>query len=379
MYKIVKIVGRLKLTIAKLVLSAAVICLVLGGRGQAAVESAMPVTASSQNPEPSEQQKSKVLRGIGQDWILVGLTQYNRGLYHQAEESFLNAAEFQEYLTAEENKQLKEHLGQTRNAATEKQAVLERVKIANDLLSQGQPIKARAYYEQVRNSPYLTDQQRSQIADEIQNVDENFDKQMKEITKLYNRSVELYRTGEFEKAREGFADVARYGQYVAPEGRSAEDYLLQIDNILTERFKQRSSAESTPPPVSQSAVPPAQKPQNSGPAALAISNQPAQSDQQRAAEVAAISEPAPAQPEPDVEARAKILRTYTKAVVEDTVAQVQKHIVRRDFDKAIDSVRNATGVVSKNRSFIGDKLFAKYSILLKQLTDKIIEAQKAPQ
>lgn len=358
----------LKLTIVKHFLPAMIIGFSLGGLSQAAAEPTVP-TAPQQSPEITEQEKSKVLRGIAQDWILVGMTQYKRGLYKQAKKSFLNAAEFQDYLTAEDRKQLEEHLDNTRRAGVEKQEVLERINTANDLLSQGQPIKARAYYEQVRNSPFLTMQQRSQIADEIQKVDENFDKQMKEITELYNHSVQLYRAGEFEKARDGFVEVARYGHYVAPEGRSAEDYLLQIDNILTERFRQRAAAESVLPPDSQNAVPPAKKTEDA--------RQPAQNTEQQTAEVTAAAEPSPAQPKPDIAAKAKIIRTYTKAVVEDTVIQVQRHITQQDFEKALDSVRKAARVVSDNRFFIGDKLFSEYSILLKQLTNKIIEAQKS--
>ncbi|MFH1371217.1 MAG: hypothetical protein ABII09_08040 [Planctomycetota bacterium] len=369
--------GRLKHTTVQIVLLAAVFCLACDELCQAAVEPSRP-TASEPNLGQPEQQKSKVLREVAQDWILVGITQYKRGLYEQAEESFLTAGGFQEYLTAEEHKQLEEHLNNTRQAAVERRAVLENIKTANDLLNQGQPIKARAYYEKLRSSPFLTEQERSQIAGEIQKVDENFDKQMKEITSLYSHSVELYRAGEMEKAREGFAEVARYGQYVAPEGRSAEDYLLQIDSILTERFKRPSPVESLVPPALTVAIPQAEKPLIKKPSASPRGGQQTQSSQEQAAEVAAVAEPTPAQHEPAFEARTKILRTYTKAVIEDTIVQVQRYTIRREFDKAIDAVRKATDVVKENRSFIGEESFAKYSILLKQLVDRIVEARKSP-
>jgi len=336
-------VGRLKLAIVQTVLLIAAFC-----------------PAAEPNTIQPEQQKSTVLRGVALDWILVGKAQYKRGLYDKAEESFLAARAFQEYLTAEEHKQLEENLDNTRRATVEKQAVIEQIKIANDLLDQGQPVKARAHYEKVRNNPYLTEQQRKQIAGEIQKADVALDKQMKEITALYNRSVEFYRAGDLEKAREGFAEVARYGLLIAPEGRSAEDYLVQIDSILTERLKSPSPAVSVLSPVSPTIKPPIERQ--------------AQSVQEQTAEVTAIAEPAA---ESALDARTKILRTYTKAVVEDTVAQVQRHVIRRDFDKAIDAVRKATDIVGENRSFIGEKAFAQYSVLLKQLVDRIIEARKA--
>lgn len=368
--------GRLKFATVQVVLLAAVFCLALGWLCRAAAE---PIQqgASEPNLGQSEQQKSKVLREVAKDWIQVGITQYKRGLYEQAKESFLIAGGLQEYLTPEEHKQLEEHLQNTRRAAVERQAVLEQIKTANDLLNQGQPIKARAYYEKVRNSPHLTEQQRRQIAREIQKVDTNFDKQMKEITVLYNRSVELYRAGELEKARDGFAEVARYGQYVAPEGRSAEDYLIQIDSILSERLKSPSPVETLAPPALPVIVPPAEKKENSKPSASLRGEQQVQSVQEQAAEVAAIAEPTPTQAELALEAKKKIIRTYTKAVVDEASNQVQRYISRRDFDKAIDAVRKATYVVRENRSVIGDELFAQYSIQLKQLVDRIIEAQKS--
>ncbi len=353
-------VSWLKFAIVQLVLLAAAFSI--------AAEPARPDSSEPNLGQP-EQQKPKVLREVAQNWILVGIAQYKRGLYEQAEESFLNARGLQEYLTAEEHKQLEEHLEKTHQAVVEKQDVLEHIKTANDLLNQGQPIKARAYYEKVRNSPYLTEQQRSQIDHEIQKVDASFDKQMEEITELYNHSVELYRAGRLDRAREGFAEVTRHGLLIAPEGRSAEDYLIQIDSILTERLKHPSPVESVPPPALPIAVPPAEKPENG--------KQRIQSAQEQVAEVAAIAEPTPTQPEPALDARTKILRTYTKAVVEDAIARVQRHIIRRDFDKAIDVVRNATDVVRENRSFLGDELFAQYSILLKQLVDRIIDNQKS--
>jgi tetratricopeptide (TPR) repeat protein len=369
-------VGRLKFATVQTVLLAAAFCITCGGLCRAA---AGPARSDSSEPNlgQSEQDKTTVLREVALDWILVGAAQCKRGLYEQAEESFLIARGFQEYLTAEEHKQLEEQLDNAHRAAVEKQAVLGHIKAANYLLNQGRPVKARAHYEKVRNSPYLTEQQRKQIAGEIQKVDVTLDKQMKEITELYNRSVELYRAGQLDKAREGFAEVARYGLLVAPEGRSAEDYLVQIDSILTERLKSPSPAQSVPPPVLPIAVPPAKKREDSKPSASPRGEQREQSVQEEAAEVEAVAEPAPAKAEPALDARTKILRTYTKAVVEDTIAQVQRYTIRREFDKAIDAVRKATDIVKKNRSFIGEGSFAQYSVLLKQLVDRIIEARKS--
>jgi hypothetical protein len=358
----------------------------------------------------SEKEKTAVSRETAQDWIQVGISQSKKGLYEQAEKSFLAAREYQEYLTAEEQNQLEKHIAEANQAVVERQPVLEHIKKARELLSQGQPVKARAHYEKVRKSPYLTEQERKQIDQEIKNVDSNCDKQRNEITEIYNRSVQLYRAGEIEKAREGFVEVARYGLLVVPPGQTAEDYLIQIDSILTEQLKGTSDANASLPSVTT------QKPKTKNvnqptlpedevvllkpgpdkpPVKKQVDREPeANQMQEETTDVTAAAEP-PAQtetssadaqgvaPERKVEtaankdARVKIVSTYTKAVVEDAAAKVEYHISRGELDKAVAAVRTAAQTVRENRSLIGDELFAQYSVRLKQLADRIVKVRKA--
>ena len=362
----------------------------------------------------SEKEKTAVSRETVQDWIQVGISQSKKGLYEQAEKSFLAAWEYQEYLTAEEHKQLEGHIANAHQAVLERQPVLEHIKKARELLIQGQPVKARAHYEKVRKSPYLTEQERKQINQEIKNVDDNLDKQRKEITEIYNRSVRLYRAGEMEKAREGFVEVARYGLLVVPQGQTAEDYLIQIDSILTEQLKGTSDANASLPSVTT--LPAREEPKiknvnqptlpevevvllKPGPDKPPVEKQgdrkpEANQMQEETTDVTAVAEP-PAQTEtppidargvapeskvetvPDKDARVKIVRTYTKAVVEDAAAKVEYHISRGELDKAVAAVRTATQTVKENRFLIGDELFAQYSVRLKQLADRIVTVRKA--
>jgi len=353
--------------------------------------------------EQSEQEKARVLREVAQNWISVGVSQSSRGLYQQAEKSFLIARGYQEYLTAEEHKQLEEQLAAVRKAGVEKQAVLEHIRKARELVGRGQPIKARAHYEKVKNSPYLNKEESQQIADELKDIDRHFDKRANEITELYNRSVELYREGELEKAREGFVEVARYGLLVTPEEQSAEDYLIQIDSILTDRL-----TKEVVPGSSVSAVLPGRPQEKAEAEEVADSNlsyaghdelellqvEPAQQTpkqqqpveqylsgpQADADEIIALAEPFPkelVEAAPDEDARKKIIASYIKAAIEDVEVKVEDCISRGEFGRAILKLRIATETVKQNRIFIGDELFAQYSIRLKQLADGIIRAQNA--
>ncbi len=377
---------------------------------QVVLLSAVSCFAAEPNAQ-NEKEKTIVSHETAQSWIQVGIAQSKKGLYEQAEKSFLAAKEYQEYLTAEEQKQLEKQIAEANQAVVERQPVLEHIKKAQELLSQGQPVKARAHYETIRKSPYLTEQERKQIEQEIKNVDSSVDKQRKKITEIYNRSVQLYRAGDMEKAREGFVEVARYGMLVVPKGQTAEDYLIQIDSILTEKLKGQPAANASLPPAALPSVKEKSNPKSAGQpvpseteATLlkpgsdknAFEKQDDKSSranqaQQESAEVAAAAEPQAesssadeqkvateneAKAVPDKDARAKIVQTYTKAVVDDAATKVEYYIGTGEFDRAVAKVRAATDVVKENRPLIGDELFTQYSIRLKQLADNIIHAKK---
>lgn len=374
------------------------------------VQAILLSTAACFAAEPnsqSEKEKTALSRETAQDWIQVGVSQSKKGFYEQAEKSFLTAREYQEYLTAEEQTQLEKHIAEANQAVVERQSVLEDIKNARELLSQGQPAKAKTYYEKAGKSPYLTEQERKQIDQEIKGIDGNLDKQRKEITEIYERSVKLYRAGEMEKARQGFVEVAKYGMLVVPKGQSAEDYLIQIDGILTEQLKGTPDANVSLPPVkeepkirnvNQSALPEAEvvllkpgpdkplakkqvgikpdanQPQGQ-PAGAAAAESPAQA-KLPSADAQEVAPESKVEAAPDEDARVKIVRTYTKAIVEDAAAKVGYYIGRGELDNAVTAVRGATQIVKENRSLIGDELFAQYSVRLKQLADRIVKVRK---
>jgi hypothetical protein len=352
----------------------------------------------------NEQEKAAISRETAQDWLQVGLQQSKKGLYEQAEKSFLAAKEYQAYLTAQERTQLEKHIAEARQAVIERQPVLEHIKKARELRSQGQPVEARAHYEKVRNSPYLTQQERKQIDQEIEDADGSFDRQKQQFTEIYNRSVQLYRAGEIEKAREGFLEVSRYGLLVLPQGQTAEDYLIQIDSVLASPFKaipdsnlqQPAEEEPKAENVMTQSLPaaaevPLFKPATDETVVEKQSDQQSQMKQLQE-DKAEVTEEARPQPEAvstgeqaerktdavgDKEARVKIAKSYAKAVVEDAAVKTDYYISTGEFDKAIMKVRAATEAVKKNRSLIGDELFTQYSVRLKQLADNIIHAQKS--
>lgn len=354
-------------------------------------------TSSNSGNENISHDKQQTLRGEALNWIQVGDEQLKRGLYEQAEQSFLTAGQYKEYLTAAENKNLESRIARVSSAAAERKFVSENIQQAKDLIDKGQPVKARAAYEKIRNNPWLTDDERNQIASELRKIDSSFDKQRKEITDLYNRSVELYRSGNIEKAREGFAEVAKSDLLVTPKGQSPQDYLLQIDSILTAQMKSETTEKPATiqlsPADKKESVQAAASDSNAGSAndldllktpqtakEKVRQNQDTQeeiddNDADSDVEPAAVVEQ-PQSLQDKTKAREKIIRTYTKAAVENAENRVHAYMGEGEFDKAVTVIHNTASVVRENRSIIGDELFVQYSARLKQLTEEIIEAGK---
>ena len=73
-----------------------------------------------------------------------------------AEQSFLRARDYQDYLTTAEREKLNELLEKAHLAVLEKTRILEHIQKADELVKQGELIKAKAHLERVENNKSLT-------------------------------------------------------------------------------------------------------------------------------------------------------------------------------------------------------------------------------
>jgi tetratricopeptide (TPR) repeat protein len=319
--------------------------------------------------------KQKVVRQVAQKWIQVGTEQYERGFYKPAEQSFLRARDYQEYLTETEREKLNELVEKTHTAVVEREGILERIQKADELIKQGEPTKARALLEQARDSEFVTEQERKLITDGLTKLEQPSDEQQKEAAELYDRSVKFYRAGQLEEAREGFIELAGSAVLTTPAGESPEDYLVKIDSILAERAEHKAR--------------PQEQLQDS--TAIVVEDKlPEFGDEsfqglEEQEKVAIIAEPQPEAPEQAadegsyikvIDRRRNILRSHTKAVVNDVVSKANNYINQGEFDKAKEAVETAERTVNKNQLFLGDDLFKQYSDQLQQLNEQVLQKQK---
>jgi len=290
----------------------------------------------------NEIDKRRIIREVVKNWVEIGAKQYERGFYEHAKKSLYKALEYEEYLTTAEHAKINKLLERRNTTLLGREHLTEYVQTAKELIEQGDLLKAKAYLERIKDSDSLTETERRKAGESLSRLYKQIEKQQKEISELYKRSVELYGEGQLEKAREGFVKVARSKVSRAPEGEMAEDYLMQIDAILQNEAKSQPGQDTAKPAKAAAAEPVKKKD-------LQI----------------------------EVGSRSKsIQHSYTRAVVEDAVAKVQDYMSQGKFYKAQETVETAEKVVSENRIYLGDELFRQYTQQLKELTEAISSERK---
>ncbi|TKJ36632.1 MAG: hypothetical protein CEE38_10005 [Planctomycetes bacterium B3_Pla] len=84
----------------------------------------------------------------------------------------------------------------------------------------------------------------AQISETPGQVDSQSDKRQEEIAELYQRSLALYRSGQYEEAREGFATVLKSGLIPASMAGTIEGYLTDIENRAARSKQMEEIAET---------------------------------------------------------------------------------------------------------------------------------------
>ena len=332
------------------------------------------------SPKPAETDKEQVVHQVANNWIQVGLKQHQRSFYKAAEQSFLQATAYKKSLTTDEWEQLNRHLERTRQAMQERTDILKHVQIANQLVEKGLFINAKAHLEKIRVSGFLTEEEQMQIAESIGQLNGKLAEQQKKVTELYNRTVEQYNAGQLQRARAGFIEVAGNGLLEASAGMTAEDYLTKIDNILG------TSVDPLPPREEELMEKTGDSDEAEGDL-LSIWDEsetpPGQNTVSKldVSEAIAIAEPfteeaAPSLAESNPEdVRKSIRQSYAKAVVKAAVANAQAYIEEGRFYLAKEAVEIARKSIAENRQHLGEDIFKRYDLKLRQLSDQIYDGR----
>jgi len=155
----------------------------------------------------------------------------------------------------------------TPTAVIESKRLFQALWIVSELIEQGELKKAKAHLEKIKESNAFTQKERAKIAQvlrlmseaethpkrikqigsgpqkleqmgiEPKKTDSQQSLQKREIAELYCHSIELYRAGQLEKAREGFVKVLQSDLVPEPMAKTIEGYLVHINNTLAGRAK----------------------------------------------------------------------------------------------------------------------------------------------
>ncbi|MHC4265630.1 MAG: hypothetical protein ACYSUK_06820 [Planctomycetota bacterium] len=328
--------------------------------------------------QPSATNKEEVVRLVAQRWIQVGMEQYNQGRFKAAEQAFLRASDYQEYLTVSEKEQLTKYLEMSHKASAGKEQVISEIQAAEELISRGELAQAKGRLEILRDSTYLTDEERQQVEQGLALINEKLPETQPEFIDLYNQSVQLYQMGELESAREGFVKLSKEAAFQAPSGGlSPQDYLIEIDTALTQLAP--NLPEQEPMPVAQAPV-----------EEIAI----VEVNEVEVEPVQAIEPAYEIIPEPmavrkeglegqqlsyvqQVGRKRNVLQEYTGAIVSDAITKANEYLLQKEFNKAKAEVDRAERVINAHRQDIGEAVYERYNMILTDLMTQITSAEQA--
>jgi urease gamma subunit len=269
-------------------------------------------------------------------------------------------------LSSAEQKKIVELLEKVHTAVLQKQQDLEHLSTANKLFEQNQLTKAKILLEGIKDSQFLTKQDRQLITEQLKKIDNQLNEQKRQISELYNHSVELYNTGRLEKAREGFLQVAKSNLSVGSPGKTAEDYLTKIDNTLLNKLKSSQLIESKYEAADKNSS-----------AELIQQAEPQIFKEQGGTSKANAAKPTTDKDEQleTINRKASILRSYNSAVISDLISKAQIYLDHSEFENAEKTVTRAEQTAKRNQLALGEKLFNQYSLQLKKLAEEVAQRQ----
>ncbi|MBN2138989.1 MAG: hypothetical protein JW720_14365, partial [Sedimentisphaerales bacterium] len=355
------------------------------------------------------------LRQLVQRYVQTGKQQLEEGSYAEAVKTFGTAQGYREYLTVGGQTELRDLLEKAEIGAVSRKRVDEAFFQANELIKQDQLQQAKAQLELIQSNQTLTDAERKMLPEALRqltgairdeqsrarqrarNASRNvrakntvkttsskaqneLEKRQKEVAELYYRSLGYYEMGQLQKARDGFVKVIASGLIPPKMVESLEGYIAAIDS----RMNGGAGAGNLAMPKVSGTPRLLDKPkaQNVNILAIAEPETPAFNGgagnvegQAEEVSVAGSREPQPVTEKGGyievVLRKRNIIRSHTKAVVEDAIRNADASLAKGDFDDAKRTVAIARFTVNENEIHLGDTLFTEYS---SQLNAKEAEA-----
>jgi len=139
--------------------------------------------------QESQAGKEEVLRKASLRWMQVGMQQYERNQFSDAELSFRRARVFQKYLTDAERERLDEFLANARIAISEGIQAVASTQTADESVEPNKPVKAVVNVEKVKDIRPLAEQGRRQTTESIDKISSQSSPQKEQSVKAVEPSI----------------------------------------------------------------------------------------------------------------------------------------------------------------------------------------------
>ena len=294
-------------------------------------------------------EKSYGFRQKGLDAIAVAIEQYRQGEFFQAKNS-LQAVKngYSVHLTAEDNQRLESLFAQASEAVAERERIAGNLIASSRFRVEGKQFEARESLVMVKDSEFLSEQERQQIRSAISEFDDVLSRARtgftsvraaplraasvpRDILNVFENSIELFNAGKLLQSREGFMRVANSGVNASNNGFSAQDYLASIDQALVR--------ETIAPPVAlQPELP---------------------RDQQESSYVRQI------------QAQRNRVKGYVGAVVTSAASKAADAFSKSDFATAISELGPAFSAIKTHQMILGVEKHQRYKTQLESIKEQI--------
>jgi hypothetical protein len=322
--------------------------------------------------------KKEASRNVAMELLEAGIEEYNQALFDAACNTLLKAQSYEKYLTDAERKKLGRYLKAAENSVLKRKEAIKHIQTADELIGAGQFIRAEAHLNVVKRSRVLTAEEKNDVKNSLKQIKDRLAEQEKQIKQIYERSVELYRNGQFSSARAGFIKVAQSGLLSLPDGKTAEDYIHKIDvsigksvGTLTPAdmalFKSENKAESSQQSEDSGILKWSEDSGISNKKDTVNANQkvlPAEAKSADFAQSAAVSQ------------KNSVAQGYTLAIVKDAAVKVNDCIKSSDFYQAQKVIDNAKKILNENQQHLDEDVFGECNMTLKKLEDEVSAGRK---
>lgn len=300
--------------------------------------------AAPATEQEAKQQKVDDMFKVVDEWI-------KRGLYTNAQsELAVVEQEYGSFLSDAQKQKVKDLSGQIQTAIAERTKIVTARQKIDQLISEGNHAEAKKLLLQVQASPYLNEVEKKVIAADIDKVDAVLKTQQQ--------------TQQAQQALEQQAEPQ--AQPVAAPVEAAETPV--VVEVVEVKVEEPVAVQAQAAPVTVEVV----EVKAEEPAAVQTEVVAAPVTAQ-AVEVTA-AQPADQTPTPaqqnsylqEVIRKQEVQRSYTRAKVADALNKADQALVKKEFDAARTSLRNAFSTLEHNRLLLGEE----YATLKKKLTEK---------